>query len=58
MPFSKAYSLTKEQWTEVFEHKIKPAVEESGFGYKCERYELRRANITKAILQEIIAHIW
>ena len=53
MPFSKAYSLTKEQWTEVFEHKIKSAVEESGFGYECERYELRRANITKAILQEI-----
>jgi hypothetical protein len=22
MPFSKAYSLTKEQWTEIFEHKI------------------------------------
>jgi len=53
MPFSKAYSLTKEQWTETFEHKIKPAVEESGFGYKCERYELRRANITKAILEEL-----
>ncbi len=53
MPFSKTYSLTKEQWTEIFEHKIKPAVEESGFGYKAQRYELRRANITKTILQEI-----
>ncbi len=53
MPFSKAYSLAKEQWTEIFEYKIKLAVEESGFGYKCERYELRRANITKAILNEL-----
>ena len=53
MPFSKTYLLAKEQWTEIFEHKIKPAVEESGFGYKCERYELRRANITKAILEEL-----
>ena len=58
MPFSKAYSLTKEQWTEIFEHKIKPAVEESGFGYACERYEFRRANITKDILQELnTAHL-
>lgn len=53
MPFSKAYSLDKEQWIEIFEYKIKLAVEESGFGYKCERYELRRANITKAILNEL-----
>jgi hypothetical protein len=53
MPFSKAYSLAREQWAEIFEYKIKLAVEESGFGYKCERYELRRANITKAILNEL-----
>jgi len=53
MPFSKTYSLTKEQWTELFEHKIKFAVEESGFNYECERYEMRRANITKAILHQL-----
>ncbi len=53
MPFSKAYSLTKEQWTEVFTHTIKPAVEDCGLGYECERYEFRRANIIKDILQEI-----
>ena len=53
MPFSRTYKLTKEKWTEIFEHKIKPAVEESGCGYNCERYELRRANITKDILDEL-----
>jgi hypothetical protein len=53
MPFSRTYKLTKEQWTEIFEHTIKPAVEESGCNYKCARYELRRANITKDILDEL-----
>ena len=53
MPFSKTYKLTKEKWAEIFEYTIKPAVEESGLGYKCERFKLRRANITKDILQEL-----
>lgn len=58
MPFSRTYSLVKENWAEIFEHKIKPAVEECGLGYKCERYEFRRANITKDILQELnSAHV-
>jgi len=39
--------------SQIFEHKIKPAIEESGCGYNCERYELRRANITKDILDEL-----
>jgi len=53
MPFSETDSLAEGKWTEIFEHEIKPAVEESGFSYKCERYKFRRANITKDILQEL-----
>lgn len=53
MPFSETDSLAEGKWTEIFEHEIKPAVEESGFSYNCERYKFRRANITKDILQEL-----
>ena len=30
MPFSDTDSCTEEEWTGIFEHMIKPAVEESG----------------------------
>ena len=53
MPFSETNSLAEEKWTEIYEHIIKPAVEESGFGYECKRYSLGRANIVKDILEDL-----
>lgn len=53
MPFSDTDSLAEEKWTEVFNHIIKAAVEESGFGYECKRYGLGRANIVKDILEDL-----
>ena len=53
MPFSETDSLAEEKWTEIFKHTIKPAVEESGFGYECKRYGLGRANIVKDILEDL-----
>lgn len=53
MPFAQAGSQAEQKWTEIFDHTIKPAVEESRCGHKCERYKFRRANIIKDILQEL-----
>lgn len=53
MPFSETNSLDEKKWTEIFEHVIQPAVEDCGLGHECGRYEFRRANITKDILQEL-----
>ncbi len=53
MPFSETDSLAEEKWTETFKHIIKPAVEESGLGYECNRYSLGRANIIKDILEDL-----
>lgn len=51
MPFSDTQSCTEQKWTEIFEYIIKPAVEESGLGYKCERSVAERENIIKGILE-------
>ncbi|GAG11553.1 unnamed protein product, partial [marine sediment metagenome] len=53
MPFSDTKSCTKEEWTEIFEDVIKPAVEESGLGYKCERSRAKRENIIKGIINDL-----
>lgn len=53
MPFSKTQSCTEQKWTEIFEYIIKPAVEESGFGYECERSVAERENIIKGILEAL-----
>jgi len=53
MPFSETRSCTKEKWTEIFEYVIKPAVEESGLGYDCERSVAERENIIKGILEAL-----
>ena len=53
MPFSDTNSLAEEKWTGVFEHIIKPAVEECGFNYECKRYSLGRANIVRDILEDL-----
>lgn len=53
MPFSKTQSCTEQKWTEIFEYIIKPAVEESGLGYDCERSVAERENIIKGILEAL-----
>ncbi len=53
MPFSETDSAAEEKWTKIFEHIIKPAVEDSGVGYECKRYSLGRANIIKDILEDL-----
>lgn len=53
MPFSKTQSCTEQKWTEIFEYIIKPAVEESGLGYECERSVAERQNIIKGILESL-----
>jgi len=53
MPFSDTQSCTKQEWTGIFKGIIKPAVEESGLGYECERSVAERQNIVKGILEAL-----
>jgi hypothetical protein len=53
MPFSTTKSCSEKKWTEIFEYIIKPAVEESGLGYMCERSVAERQNIIKGILEAL-----
>jgi hypothetical protein len=53
MPFSATATCTEDQWTEIFDHLIKPAVEKAGLGYECRRSEATRGNIIKAIVQSL-----
>ena len=50
---SDTQSYKEADWTKIFEHIIKPAIEECGFDYKCKRYSLGRANIIKDILEDL-----
>ena len=53
MPFSRTQSCTKQGWAGIFKGIIKPAVEESGLGYECERSVAERQNIVKGILEAL-----
>ena len=53
MPFSKTKSCSEKKWTEIFEYIIKPAVEQRGLGYECERSVPERENIIKGILEAL-----
>ena len=53
MPFSSTKSCTEQKWTEMFDFIIKPAVEEAGLGYECERSVAERENIIKGILEAL-----
>ena len=50
MPFSDTDTCTKDQWTEIFETMIKPAVDEYSVHYECFRACLDIGNIIKDIL--------
>jgi ActR/RegA family two-component response regulator len=53
MPFSTTKSCTEEQWVEIFDNMIKPAVEDSGFDYECFRASLVIGNIIRDILDNL-----
>jgi CheY-like chemotaxis protein len=53
MPFSKTKVYKAYDWDEIFENVIKPAVEESGFNYQCERANIQFGNIFEEILDKL-----
>ena len=53
MPFSSTETCTEDQWLEIFENTIKPAVIESGFCYECFRANLSIGNIIKDVLDNL-----
>ena len=53
MPFSKTKACTEEEWTEVFEAVIKPAIEGAGLGYRCLRSEATTGNIIKKVVNSL-----
>ncbi|MBI3782933.1 MAG: hypothetical protein HY270_05985 [Deltaproteobacteria bacterium] len=53
MPFSKSASGTEEEWTQVFEQLIKPAVEAAS--YNCRRSAATRGSLIKGIIQDLDA---
>ena len=53
MPFSSTKSCTEEQWLDIFENTIKPAVDESGFDYECFRASLVIGNIIRDVLDNL-----
>ena len=58
MPFSTTETCSEEEWTSIFETKIKPAVEASGHGYVCRRSQATRGNVLAGIMQQLAtAHV-
>lgn len=53
MPFSSTDSCSEEEWTEIFENVIKPAVEDSGYNYICERANIHFGSIIWEILDKL-----
>ncbi len=53
MPFSATKSCQEDEWTDIFENTIKPAVEDSGFNYECFRACLAMGNIIIDIIDNL-----
>ena len=53
MPFSKTKTCTEDEWTDIFESIIKPAVEGGGLGYRCLRSEATTGNIIKKVVNSL-----
>jgi hypothetical protein len=54
MPFSTIRGVcTEKEWTSIFEHLIKPSVEQSGLGYSCTRSSPDFGNLMKQIIVEL-----
>jgi hypothetical protein len=54
MPFSETKEdHTEKYWEDTYKLLLKPAVEDSGFGYICERSQAKRENIMKSIVRSL-----
>ncbi len=53
MPFSKTKTCTQDEWTDIFESIIKPAVEAAGLGYQCLRSEATTGNMIRKIVNSL-----
>lgn len=53
MPFSKTKTCTEDEWTDIFESIINPAVEGAGLGYRCLRSEATTGNIIKKVVNSL-----
>ena len=53
MPFSDLNGITEQKWTEAFTELFVPAITEAGFGYVCERSDIRNGAFTKDIIQNL-----
>ena len=53
MPFSKHVGIDETEWTDVYETIFKPAIEGSGFGYRCERSTITSGSFTKEIVENM-----
>lgn len=55
MPFSTTKSCTAEEWTDIYETMIKPAVEMSQCGYECRRSDIVEGNIIEDIIDNLFS---
>lgn len=53
MPFSETASCSEDEWTDIFENVITPAVVNSGYNYKCERANIHYGVIIWEILDKL-----
>jgi CheY-like chemotaxis protein len=53
LPFSGTASCTESQWSNIYENLIKPAVEESGFKYKCRKAESHWGSLIGHVLDNL-----
>lgn len=53
MPFSTSITCKEQEWTEIFETVIKPAIEKSGFDFICIRSQALIGNIIESIFDEL-----
>ena len=53
MPFSATTSCKQNEWLDIFENTIKPAIDDSGFNYECSRASLTMGNIINDIIDNL-----
>jgi len=53
MPFSKFWGISQAKWTETYEHIFKPSIEGTGFGYSCNRSEIRNGAFIRDIVENL-----
>ncbi|MCH7997890.1 MAG: hypothetical protein IIA91_00205 [Chloroflexi bacterium] len=53
MPFSKTKTCSEEEWTDIFEAVIKPAIEGARLGYNCLRSEATTGNVISKVVNSL-----